>query len=137
MKAPGPAPTTGEESAADGLGEDEVLRRRARGEGNNLSLSTSRSYAQILRANFLSVINLILFILGLLLVNQRAIGTHSGGRSISVMVSKDREVFVTHILLPIDVESPPSDWLAGDEKGPRTGETILDGMTIRRGADAM
>jgi cation-transporting ATPase E len=51
-----------------GLSEDEVSRRMARGQGNNVRLPTSRSYAQILRENLLTLINLILFALSVALV---------------------------------------------------------------------
>jgi cation-transporting ATPase E len=68
MEATQAASAPGDDSAGDGLAEEEVLRRRARGEGNILAPPTSRSYVQILRGNFLSAINLILFTLGLTLM---------------------------------------------------------------------
>ena len=46
-----------------GLSEEEVRLRRARGQGNTVKLPTSRSYAQILRENIVTLINLILFAL--------------------------------------------------------------------------
>src|SRR5215468_4954131 len=46
-----------------GLSEEEVHLRRARGQGNNVKLQTSRSYGQILRENILTPIHLILFAL--------------------------------------------------------------------------
>ena len=51
-----------------GLSEDEVRLRRARGQGNTVKLPTSRSYGQILRENLLTLINLILFALSAVLV---------------------------------------------------------------------
>jgi cation-transporting P-type ATPase E len=55
-----------------GLSEDEVRLRRANGQGNNVKLPTSRSYARILRENILTLINLILFALsGVLLLLGR------------------------------------------------------------------
>src|SRR5215472_10516959 len=52
-----------------GLSEEEVRLRRARGQGNNIKLQTSRTYWQILRENILTLINLILFSLsGILLL---------------------------------------------------------------------
>lgn len=47
-----------------GLTEQEVDQKRQQGEGNNVDLSTSRTYTQIIRKNFLNPINLLLFILG-------------------------------------------------------------------------
>jgi cation-transporting ATPase E len=51
------------------LAEEEVRLRRARGQGNNIKLQTSRTYWQILHENILTLINLILFSLsGILLL---------------------------------------------------------------------
>jgi cation-transporting ATPase E len=52
----------------EGLLEEEVRLRRARGQGNNIKLPTSRSYGQILRENILTLIHLILFTLSGVLV---------------------------------------------------------------------
>lgn len=55
-------------SLIQGLSEDEVRSRKARGQGNNAKLPTSRSYARILRENILTLINIILFALSIALV---------------------------------------------------------------------
>ncbi|MBZ0285814.1 MAG: HAD-IC family P-type ATPase [Anaerolineae bacterium] len=55
-------------SQLQGLSENEVIDRRARGQGNNVRLETSRSYAQIIRANLFTFINMVLFGIGLILV---------------------------------------------------------------------
>ena len=51
-----------------GLSEEEVRLRRARGQGNTVKLPTSRSYGQILRENIVTLINLILFALSGVLI---------------------------------------------------------------------
>ncbi len=51
-----------------GLSESEVIARRERGQGNNVKLQTSRTYADILRQNVFTFINIILFTIGTLLV---------------------------------------------------------------------
>src|SRR5579885_1837992 len=51
-----------------GLSEDEVVERRKQGLAHTLALKSSRSYAQILRANLFVPVNIIMFILGLALV---------------------------------------------------------------------
>jgi len=51
-----------------GLSESEVIARRERGQGNNVKLQTSRTYADILRQNVFTFINIILFTIGALLV---------------------------------------------------------------------
>src|SRR5260221_2597486 len=55
-------------SLLQGLSADEVRRRRANGQGNNVKLPASRSYGQILRENLVTVINLILFSLSAALI---------------------------------------------------------------------
>ncbi len=51
-----------------GLTEEEVLKRREQGQGNNVSIDTSRTYGQILRQNFFTFINSVLFAIGILMV---------------------------------------------------------------------
>jgi cation-transporting ATPase E len=55
-------------SALRGLTEAEADRRRQNGQGNNVKLETSRSYAQILRENVFTFINIVLFAIGAILV---------------------------------------------------------------------
>ncbi len=52
----------------EGLSEAEAAARRARGEGNDAAVPTSRSYAEIVRENVFSFITNCLFVLGLALV---------------------------------------------------------------------
>jgi cation-transporting P-type ATPase E len=52
----------------NGLTSSEVLARRAAGQGNDIALPTSRSYAEILRENVFTFINYVLFGLGIALV---------------------------------------------------------------------
>jgi cation-transporting ATPase E len=51
-----------------GLTEAEAVRRRNQGQGNNVSLQTSRSYAQIFRENLFTFINAVFFALSLVLL---------------------------------------------------------------------
>ncbi len=51
-----------------GLTEQEVLRRRNAGLGNNVTLRSSRSYGQILQENLLSFINLVFLTISLVMV---------------------------------------------------------------------
>src|SRR5690348_2639393 len=55
-------------SPLSGLTESEARARRARGLGNDTPLPTSRSYADILRENLLTFVNVVLLGLGLALV---------------------------------------------------------------------
>ena len=61
-------------TAIQGLSESDVLARRARGEGNNIRLKTSRSYADIVRQNVLNLINVILFTIGAVMVAIGRVG---------------------------------------------------------------
>jgi cation-transporting ATPase E len=51
-----------------GLSDEEVARRRAAGEGNVISISTSRPYYDIVRENVFNFVNTVLFVLGIVLV---------------------------------------------------------------------
>lgn len=44
-----------------GLTHEDVLRRRAAGQGNNVKVQTSRSYLEIFQENFLTFINMVFF----------------------------------------------------------------------------
>jgi cation-transporting ATPase E len=61
-------------AAIQGLSESEVIARRQRGLGNNIRLATSRSYADILRQNVLTFINVILFVIGAVLIAVGRVG---------------------------------------------------------------
>jgi cation-transporting ATPase E len=58
-----------EAERTSGLDELEVRTRRERGEGNDFQLPTSRSLASILRQNLFTLINLILFSIGAVMVS--------------------------------------------------------------------
>lgn len=51
-----------------GLTEQEVILRRKQGLGNNIDLTPSRTYAQIVQKNVFTFVNLVLFTIALLLV---------------------------------------------------------------------
>ncbi len=55
-------------SQLNGLSETEVTARRQRGQGNNVHFQSSRTYADIIRANVFTFINLVLFGIGAVLV---------------------------------------------------------------------
>lgn len=61
-------------SALQGLSEAEVLTRRQRGQGNNVRLATSRTYADILQQNVLTFINIVLFVIGAVLISVGRMG---------------------------------------------------------------
>jgi len=55
-------------SHVKGLTESEAMARRARGQGNDVQLQTSRSYIEILRQNAFTFINTVLFAIGIVLI---------------------------------------------------------------------
>jgi cation-transporting P-type ATPase E len=55
-------------SQINGLSETEAVARRERGQGNNVQFQSSRTYADIIRANVFTFINLVLFGIGAVLV---------------------------------------------------------------------
>lgn len=54
-----------------GLRHEEVLRRRAAGQGNDIKIQTSRSYREIFQENFLTFINMVFFSLSAIMVALR------------------------------------------------------------------
>lgn len=63
-------PSTNDLSAAclQGLSESEVAQRRAAGQGNDVTLQTSRSYRQIFQENLFSFINLVFFAISTVMI---------------------------------------------------------------------
>jgi cation-transporting P-type ATPase E len=61
-------------STLQGLTEAEVIARRQRGLGNNVEAATSRRLTDIIRQNVLTLINIILFTLGVMLVALGYVG---------------------------------------------------------------
>lgn len=51
-----------------GLSTQEAAARRARGDGNDAKISTSRSYADIIRNNVFNFFNIILFSIGAVMI---------------------------------------------------------------------
>jgi cation-transporting ATPase E len=57
-----------------GLTEAEAAARRARGQGNDVHIQSGRTYARILRENVFTVVNVLLFSIGLLLLALGLVG---------------------------------------------------------------
>lgn len=51
-----------------GLTDQEAAERRARGQGNNVHIQTGRTYADILRQNVFTLINVIIFVIGAVMI---------------------------------------------------------------------
>ena len=61
-------------SGLQGLTEKEVLKRRNAGQGNNVTLETSRSYSQILQENLFTFINAVFFTLSVIMAVLKRYG---------------------------------------------------------------
>ncbi len=106
-------------SLMQGLSEDEVRTRRAHDQGNNVGLPTSRSYAQILRENLVTLIHIILFALSaaLFLLGRPldAIST-VGIISFNIVVSLIQEIRAKRALDRIALLSRPRATVIRDGK---------------------
>ncbi len=134
-----------------GLSEAEVAERRARGQGNNVKIDTSRSYGQILRENVFTFINNILFGLGIALIlvgrTNEAL-TSVVIVSINVVVSVVQEIRAKRMLDRIALLTrpkatvmregqektvDPSELVAGDILLVKPGDQIVLDGEVRQG----
>lgn len=60
--------TTMQTPSLTGLTEQEATARRARGQGNNVHIQAGRTYADILRENVITLINVIMFVIGAVMI---------------------------------------------------------------------
>ena len=123
-----------------GLTEAEAQTRRQRGEGNDIKLETSRSYADIIRYNVVNIINIILFAIGAVMV---AIGrpgdaiTSVGVILMNVVVGIYQEVKAKHQLDQIALLSRPKVTIirAGQEKSVDPAELVLGDIIVVSSGD--
>jgi cation-transporting ATPase E len=135
-----------------GLTEAEVAQRRSQGLGNTVPPPTGRTYAQIMRENIFTFINMVIFILGLALV---LVGRPSdalislGVIAANVLVSVVQEIRAKRTLDRIAVLTrpaaqvirdaiphnvPPEELVIGDVLQVNPGDQIvLDGRVIGDG----
>ena len=132
-----------------GLTDQEVIARRERGEGNNVALQTSRSVGQIVRANFITPFNIILFILGVALIVMGQISaalTSTGVLLLNVIVGTFQQVRAKRKLDQIAlltrpkiavlrngavVTVDPAELVKGDVLVVQTGDqVVVDGAVI-------
>ncbi len=123
-----------------GLTEAEAQTRRQRGEGNDIKLETSRSYADIVRYNVVNIINIILFAIGAVMV---AIGrpgeaiTSVGVIVMNVVVGIYQEVKANRQLDQIALLSRPKVTVirAGQEKSVDPAELVLGDIIVVSSGD--
>jgi cation-transporting ATPase E len=140
-------------TATKGISENEALRRRKRGQGNDIRLATSRSYQDIIKRNVFAFINIVLFAIGVVLV---AIGRFNdavvsvGIISMNILIGVFHEVRAKRQLDRIALltrpkvtllrdgrerAADPSEIVLGDILRVRPGDQIVvDGVVIGEGA---
>ena len=123
-----------------GLSEQEVIQRRANGDGNNVNIDTSRSYMDILRQNLFTFINVVLFVIGLILVAFGLWGdafVSVGVVAINVVVSVVQEFRAKAKLDQIALLTRPKATVIreGQERVIDPSEIVLDDLIIAASGD--
>lgn len=127
-------------ATVQGLTEQEAIQRRNMGEGNNVDLSTSRTYGQILRKNFLNPINLLLFVLaGVMLALGRPSDAISTGGLIllNALIGTFQEARAKRKLDHIALLTRPKVWVVRDgaEKEVDPSELVRGDILLANAGD--
>lgn len=140
-------------AAMQGLTEQEALLRRKRGEGNDIRFATSRSYAEIARANVFNLFNLVLITIGGLLIALGRVSdalisigplfvANAGIRTAQEIFAKrklDRIAIANRPTVAVirdarEKSIDPAEMVRGDLIRVRTGDQIMaDGIVIGEG----
>lgn len=118
-----------------GLSEAEVAARRARGQGNDVALQTSRSYGQILRDNLLTFFNIVLFTVSLILLllgSPRDAFFTAGVAVLNVFIATIQEVRAKRKLDQISLLTRPRATVIRDglEKEVDPSEIVLGDVLV-------
>ncbi|HSG16773.1 MAG TPA: HAD-IC family P-type ATPase [Anaerolineae bacterium] len=118
-----------------GLTEKEATARRARGQGNDLKLQSSRPYRQILRDNLLTFFNIVLFgvsLVLLLLGSPRDAFFTAGVAVLNVIIATIQEVRAKRKLDQISLLTRPKVKVIRDgrEKEIDPGEIVLADVLV-------
>lgn len=131
---------SGQETPLAGLTSEEAARRRAAGLYNDIPLTSSRSYAQIIRDNVFLSINVIIFAIGLALVlmglYMDAVLT-AGLVAVNVVISVIQEIRAKHALDKITLLSRMRATVVRDGEERRVGpeEIVLGDVVIAAPGD--
>jgi cation-transporting ATPase E len=127
-------------SSLQGLTEQEVIKRRAAGQGNNVTLQTSRSYREILQENLFTFINAVFFAISVVMGVLRRYGDAFlvvavifGG----VIVSICQEIWAKQQLDRIALLNRPEATVIreGKEYNLDAGEIVLGDILVVRPGD--
>jgi cation-transporting ATPase E len=124
----------------EGLSEAEVLARRARGQGNDARLHSSRSYVQIMRENVFTFVNNVLFGLGIALALLGRVSdalVSVGVVMLNTIVSLVQEVRAKRVLDHIALLTRPKATVIreGQERLIDPGEIVLGDVLVVRPGD--
>ena len=133
---------THQEPALTGLNETEVSTRRHQGQGNNVRLETSRSYADIIRHNVFNVINVILFCIGGVMIAIGRAGdavTTVGLIVFNVIIGVYQEIRAKRQLDEIALLTRPKITVVRDskEKTVDPSELVIGDIIVIRSGDQM
>jgi len=128
------------EGTPQGLSESQVIERRQRGLGNDVRLSVSQSYLQILRRNAFTFINTVLFAIGVALVLMGQPGdavVTAGLVLMNVIVGVYQEGRAKRKLDQIALLTRPQATVvrAGQERSVDPAEIVLDDVLVARPGD--
>ncbi|MBZ0298132.1 MAG: HAD-IC family P-type ATPase, partial [Anaerolineae bacterium] len=125
-----------------GLTEAEAAQRRQQGQGNNVVLSTSRSYADIIRSNVLNAINIILFSIGAVMIGIGRVGdavTSVGLIGLNILIGIYQEIRAKQQLEKIALLTRPKVILVreGQERTVDPTEIVLGDLIRINTGDQM
>ncbi len=125
-----------------GLTEQEVLKRRELGEGNDVKLKTSRSYKDIIFHALFNLVHVVLFVLGtgFILMGRWSDAFNSAGLIlVNVTIQIVQEIRAKHKLDEIAVLSRPRITVVreGEEKEVAQEEVVRGDVIVVRPGDQM
>ncbi len=124
----------------NGLNEQEVQQRRAKGLGNDLKQKSGRSYFDIVRANLFTLFNNILFAIGIALIAMGRINdafTSVGIGLVNALISTLQEIRAKRQLDQISLLSKPTVTVVreGQEREIDPAEIVQDDILRVRSGD--
>ena len=123
-----------------GLTQSEVLERRRSGQGNDLRLETSRSYADIVRHNVFNLINIILFVIGGVMIAIGRVGdavTSVGLIVLNILIGVYQEIRAKRQLDEIALLTRPKIAVIRDEQEQTVdaSELVVGDLILLRAGD--
>lgn len=123
-----------------GLTDQEAASRKARGQGNNVHIQTGRTYADILRQNVFTLINVIMFVIGAVMITLGRYGdafVSVGLILMNVVIGVFQEARAKRQLDQIALLTRPQIAVmrGGQEKTVDPSELVIGDMIVVRAGD--